>query len=160
MKVFNDGWTNNAGVHCCLAIFRSEEALGIKTSCCHHRFSYHFWVVASRPGQMNLLFNKYYVIKERSRHYFPKASWFKLKEYDKWLLISHRQQLFLFYIPCNFTIRVEIPTRVIILAMLKPVDKRESSALTPFLPLSKNCPAPKFRFMWPKGNSTFCFRKR
>ena len=103
-----------------------------------------------RPGQMNLFFNKYYVIKEHSRHYFPKASCFKLKEYDRWPSISHRQQLFLLYIPCNFTIRAEIPTRVIILAMLKPVDKRESSALVRviLLPYREEVQTPKWGHLW------------
>lgn len=59
----------------------------------------------------------------------------------------------LFYIPFNFKISVGIPINVIILEMLKQVERIDSSASVLCLPRSKNCPAPKLRFIWPKGNS-------
>ncbi len=58
----------------------------------------------------------------------------------------------------SLAIRSVTPTILIILAILKQLDKIEASALTPSKPRNKKPVTFKLCFKWPNGSSTFCLR--
>ena len=58
----------------------------------------------------------------------------------------------------SLAIKPVTPTILIILAILKQLDKIEASALTPSKPRNKKPVTFKLCFKWPNGSSTFCLR--
>ena len=60
--------------------------------------------------------------------------------------------------PPSLVIKPATPTMLIILAILKQLDKIEASALTPARPRNKKPLTFKLCFIWPNGSSTFCLR--
>ena len=58
----------------------------------------------------------------------------------------------------SLEIKPVTPTILIILAILKQLDKMEASALTPSKPRSKKPVTFKLCFKWPNGSSAFCLR--
>ncbi len=58
----------------------------------------------------------------------------------------------------SLAIKPATPTILIILAILKQLDKMEASALTPSKPRNKKPVTFKLCFKWPNGSSAFCLR--
>ena len=59
----------------------------------------------------------------------------------------------------SLAIKQVTPTILIILAMLKQLDRIDISALTPASPLNKKPLTFRLCLMWPNGSSTFCLRR-
>ena len=59
----------------------------------------------------------------------------------------------------SFAINPATPNKLISRLILKQLASSDISARTPAKPRNRKWSAPRFRLMWPKGNSTFCLRR-